>query len=780
MTGPTGLLLLLLLLLPIQYYSQSSGLWPLQRFKRRWILTTIVIEEEDSGPFPKLAGDLFNNHSQNKVIKYRINGQGVDEFPEPGLFSIDDAKGHVFVHRSIDREKTPMFVIHFDAVERASGKIVDRSLIFNIEVKDVNDNAPQFSSAEYNISVKETLSLINPIFQISAIDKDKEDTPNSEVVYSIISQFPSLYSATFNIDATHGWIHGKGCLDYETSKLITLHIKARDNGTPQMSSIAVVNIAVEDGNNHLPVFINETYIAQIHEGEVSSNILRINVEDKDTPQTPAWRAKYKILKGNKEGKLKITTDPKTNDGILSVIKPFDYESVFVQNLIISVENEEPFSSCEKGRMVNDPATVFRNVPVKVNVIDTNEPPIFKPGIQVIRQEGLQPGAVLAICNATDPDHAPVKIRYKVLQDPEGWVTIDEKTGVITSVKELDRESSYVNNGFYPIIVCAMDDGDPPQTGTGTVLLYITDINDNTPYLLLPHMEMCEHEENPFLTLKAADKDLDPFSGPFVFELIQKSSTWEIRKKTDDSAELLMLEKLPQGTYIVPLNIMDRQGASQNQNLHVRVCLCPDGITCETLAPPSHALGSGAMAAIFGSLLLLVLCLCFLMHCACGSTSPKHNGFIPFGEGNQTLIRYNEEGGISLVQASSSFISPSAQTRNGITKLNNQGGVRAPPPGYYVKENGHPISIYSRNSQFRKKSLDIFLERVGESIDQKVHSFNMLEHNVDTDTIQIYCYEGNLKKVGSLDTLSFTNSDTDLDFVAELDSKFFNLEEICQK
>ncbi|CAJ0929631.1 unnamed protein product [Ranitomeya imitator] len=377
---------------------------PLRRSKRRWVLTTIVLEENDPGPFPKYAGDLFNDRAENISVKYLISGPGVDEPPEEHLFQINDHTGQVFVNRPIDREKTPLFVIRFDAAERATGKIVDKSLIFNVEVKDANDNAPVFDKNTYDVPVKETVNLDNPVFQVTAIDHDKEDTRNSKVSYYLVNQIPDLPNVKFSVDPVNGLIRGKGCLNYEAANIIRLIVGARDSGTEPLASTTTVILRLEDGNNNMPVIIGNKFEVSVPEGVVKNDIFRLKVEDKDTPKTPAWRAKYKILSGNENQNYNLTTDPETNEGILSIVSPLDFEGTPTKIVVISVENEEPFYTCKNGKLEIEKTVVRSSVNVSINVIDSNDAPIFSPTSKTIREkEGLKPGSVLGTFNATDPD-----------------------------------------------------------------------------------------------------------------------------------------------------------------------------------------------------------------------------------------------------------------------------------------------------------------------------------------------------------------------------------------
>ncbi|KAF5906420.1 cadherin-like protein 26, partial [Clarias magur] len=59
--------------------------------------------------------------------------------------------------------------------------------------------------------------------------------------------------------------------------------------------------------------------------------------------------------------------------------------------------------------------------------------------------------------------------------------------------------------------------EPPATGTGTLVVYVGDKNDNAPHLTSNTSVMCVNKVDK-VTVKAEDADGFPFSDPFTFML----------------------------------------------------------------------------------------------------------------------------------------------------------------------------------------------------------------------------------------------------------------------
>lgn len=66
-------------------------------------------------------------------------------------------------------------------------------------------------------------------------------------------------------------------------------------------------------------------------------------------------------------------------------------------------------------------------------------------------------------------------------------------------------------------------GIPPASGTGTLQIFLLDINDNAPHVYPQETEMCEKPEPNGFNITALDGDLSPNAGPFAFELANRPS-----------------------------------------------------------------------------------------------------------------------------------------------------------------------------------------------------------------------------------------------------------------
>ncbi|XP_078806553.1 cadherin-like protein 26 isoform X3 [Oryzias latipes] len=445
----------------------------LVRTKRRWVLSTIELEEEMIVNYPYFISKMYNDKIQGKDFRFEITGEAVTE----GYLTINENTGEVFVLKSIDREKYPCF----------------------------------HKAKEYKIT-----------------------------------------------------------------------LEAKDHGTPPLSSTAVITLNVRDTNTHMPEFKKKEFQTEVHEMKLYRDVFRFPVEDKDTPNTDGWHAKFFFISGNEEGIFKVETDPKTNEGIFNIVKEKNYEITTMVELEIGVENIEPFTKCVNGKLIKQDGKLYRpdSISVTITIIDDNDPPVFQPPkADVYEKEESEPGRVLFTPKVYDPDSS--SFRFELVEDPANWVSIDEKTGEIKGTKKMDRESPFVDaDNVYKIIIAAIDDGKPPAKSFCNVSIHLRDINDHKPQLVNNSLILCGNKNNKVM-IPVQDLDADPYSGPFSFYFDNEEDEmhWELDPAYGQQGGLVSLKPLPYGKYSIPLRMQDQQNNEGHETLEVVVCDCEEKNTC---------------------------------------------------------------------------------------------------------------------------------------------------------------------------------------------------------
>lgn len=69
-----------------------------------------------------------------------------------------------------------------------------------------------------------------------------------------------------------------------------------------------------------PIYLPPQYEAWVPENAVGHEVQSLTVTDLDAPNSPAWRATYRIVGGDDGDHFTITTHPETNQGILTTKK----------------------------------------------------------------------------------------------------------------------------------------------------------------------------------------------------------------------------------------------------------------------------------------------------------------------------------------------------------------------------------------------------------------------------------------------------------------------------
>uniref|UniRef100_A0A1X7V4J9 Cadherin domain-containing protein n=1 Tax=Amphimedon queenslandica TaxID=400682 RepID=A0A1X7V4J9_AMPQE len=417
--------------------------------------------------------------SINSALTYSLrdiidmSGSGQSLLP----FTINSSTGVITLTMALDYEKEQMF--DFIVTCQDSGTPSRQSNVpVTINVADANDNAPVFSQDMYPATVPEDASFGSTILTVQARDVDSGS--NSRIVYEITG------TVTFIIDATTGVISLVGELDYETETSIVFDVLARDSGIQEQVSTAVVNITVTNVNDNPPSFLNQVYNFTVYENTVEPQFT-VLAQDPDNSIEVLNPLNYSLLSSCLSGAVAISS----GDGVLSLLQPFDRESLSNCVLVVSVSDGLHSS----------------NVIVNMRILDVNDnQPSFTQSIYTESIPEIYPvNTFVTTVTATDPDEGENgTVTYAIVGGNVGEAfTIMPSNGMIRVNGPLDHETV----SSYNLTLVASDGGG--LTGTSHLLITVTDSNDESPILVISQSSYTYTEEAGLVSITSSLQLIEP-------------------------------------------------------------------------------------------------------------------------------------------------------------------------------------------------------------------------------------------------------------------------------
>ncbi|XP_008298083.1 protocadherin-20 [Stegastes partitus] len=257
-------------------------------------------------------------------------------------------------------------------------------------------------------------------------------------------------------------------LDYEMKSehhiSVVVHGRSAE-GAAIAPSRHVIRVLVSDVNDNAPHFLQSHYQLEVEENnQPGMSLLQVSASDADSGFN--GRVTYRL---DKYTSTIFNIDSVT--GQLSVSAPLDREQQGVHKLTV-------FARDSGSPPLESMATVF------IRVLDQNDnaPVFLTPHFIFFIPENVPPFAQVGRMEVKDPDEGENGNTELHVVNSSGPFFVDNTQGTLRTTTNLDRETK----DCYELYLLASDHGHlVTLTSTARVTIFVEDINDNQPKVILP-------------------------------------------------------------------------------------------------------------------------------------------------------------------------------------------------------------------------------------------------------------------------------------------------------
>uniref|UniRef100_A0A287A9U5 Protocadherin gamma subfamily B, 1 n=1 Tax=Sus scrofa TaxID=9823 RepID=A0A287A9U5_PIG len=224
-----------------------------------------IVDENDNAPevtFMSISNEIPEGSDVGTIvalIKVRDQDSGQNglvtcSIQEEVPFKLESTSKNYYklvIDGALDREERAEYNITVTATDKGEPPLSSSSSI-TLHIGDVNDNAPVFQQASYEVHVAENNPPGASIAQVSARDPDLG--PNGHVSYSLVAGDlePRALASYVSVSAQSGVVFAQRAFDHEQLRALELTLQARDHGSPALRANVSLRVLVGDRNDNAP------------------------------------------------------------------------------------------------------------------------------------------------------------------------------------------------------------------------------------------------------------------------------------------------------------------------------------------------------------------------------------------------------------------------------------------------------------------------------------------------------------------------------------------------